>query len=241
MHSKKITVSQDGESWDAWLYEPQTSGPWPGIVLLPEIFGLTSAMETQAAYWSAKGFLVAIPDIFWRNERNVRLGYEDADRAKAFSLYQQFDHERAAGDLAQLTKRLRQLSQCTGEAGAVGYCFGGTLAWLMAANGDVDFAIAFYGTRIQDYLDKAPQISCPVNLHFGTVDAHVPRATVERIQEAVSGNPNVSVHLYEGAGHAFMNEDRPTFDRAATTFALAAGLSCARKAFVQGTGIGADR
>lgn len=219
------------EHYEAYLYEPTGhAGAVPFgacVVLLPEIFGLTLAMETQAAYWTDQGFQVAVPDIFWRRERHVSLGYEGGDRDKAFSLYQGFDHDQAVGDISCLVHALKKLKGGSGHVGVVGYCFGGTLAWLLAARTDIEFAVAFYGTRIHDYLGEAGKIACPTSLHFGTSDAHVQLPVVERIHAAASENPLIQVHIYQGAAHAFMNESRPSYDAGATSRALASAMAFA--------------
>jgi len=208
----------DGAAFDA-LFLPPPRAPAPGIVLLTEIFGINAEMRAAAAQWAADGYAVLVPDLFWSQQRRTDLRYEGEDRARAFELYRAYDHERGARDVAACLAALRARPECTGKAAVIGYCFGGTLAWLAAARSDPDAAVSFYGTQIHRYLDAAATIRCPVSLHLGDADAHIPADAVAATHAACDGHGLIELHLYPTIGHAFMNPSRPTFDGAAAALA----------------------
>jgi carboxymethylenebutenolidase len=101
----------------------------------------------------------------------------------------------------------------SGRAGAVGYCWGGSLAYLAAGQLPLACAVVYYG-RVVSYLDQKPR--CPVMYHYGTEDKSIPLADVERIRAAF---PQAPVYTYDGAGHGFNCEVRATYDPQAAALA----------------------
>jgi carboxymethylenebutenolidase len=220
MMTEYVSVpAEDGRRFDA-LFVSAPRGRSPGLVLLSEIFGLNAEMRAAAERWAAAGYAVLAPDLFWRQQRNVALAYEGEDRARAFALYQAYDYESGVRDVAACLAALRRRPECNGKAAVVGYCFGGTLAWLAAARADAHAAISFYGTKIHQHLGEVATLRCPVALHLGDADAHVPAEAVAATRAALAGHPRATLHLYPGIGHAFMNPARPTYDRAAAELAF---------------------
>ncbi len=122
-------------------------------------------------------------------------------------------------DLQGAIDWLRRSPGCNGKVAALGFCMNGTLAFLAAARTDIDAAISFYALGIADRLDKAPRIACPVQLHYGLADAHVPQGEIDAVVQGVAGNAAIAVHLYPGTGHSFFNPVRPTYDEAAAALA----------------------
>src|ERR1051326_3620301 len=120
--------SFDGGEFDGYLSMP-ASGYGPGIVVLQEIFGVNQNMRGVADWYAAHGFVALCPDLFWRMERNVELGEGDWDKAIAF--YQQLDETKAVEDSAAALEFLRKHPASSGRAGAVGFCLGGKLAYLL--------------------------------------------------------------------------------------------------------------
>jgi carboxymethylenebutenolidase len=106
-----------------------------------------------------------------------------------------------------------------GRVAVVGFCWGGTLAWLAACELPVACAVAYYGGQIKDHLNKSP--ARPVMYHFGERDPHIPPSDIERIRAA---DPNGIFHLYP-ADHGFNCEDRGTYDVASAQLARERSLA----------------
>ena len=93
-----------------------------------------------------------------------------------------------------------------GKVGVVGYCWGGTVAWLAGCRLDVGCVSAYYGRHIVEFLEEKPR--CPAILHFGAEDALIPPENVEKVRSAY---PDVPLYVYEGAGHGFNCDRRADF------------------------------
>jgi carboxymethylenebutenolidase len=196
-----VTIkSFDGGEFDGYLALP-ASGYGPGILVLQEIFGVNSYMRSVADWYAAHGFVALCPDLFWRMERGVELS--EADRAKAFELYQRLDEAKAVEDSAAALEFLRKHSACSGRAGAVGFCLGGNLAYLLSVRFKPDCAVGYYGVSIEKSLDEAKNLSSPLLLHIAGADQFCPPEAQAQIHAALDANPLVTIHDYPTEGHAF--------------------------------------
>ena len=167
-------AAADGGSFKGYLAVP-ASGSGPGILLLQEIFGVNSSMRETADYYAEEGYVVLAPDLFWRMEPGVDLGYTEADFNKAFGYFQRFDADQAIKDSADALKVLRARPECVGKVGALGFCLGGKLAYLAAARTDVDCAVSYYGVGIEADLGEAGKIKGPIVFHFAELDRFAPQ------------------------------------------------------------------
>ena len=149
-----------------------------------------------------------MPDLFWRMEPGVDLGYDEDDFAKAFDFYQRFDVDQALVDIGAALDALRARPECTGKAAAMGFCLGGKLAYLTATRHDVDAAISFYGVGIEEALGESGGIACPLLMHFAGEDSFVPQEAVKAISTHFEARPEVRIHVYPGVDHAFYNHAR---------------------------------
>lgn len=193
----------DGGSFSAYLAVP-SSTPAPGIVLAQEIFGVNRTMREIADTFAAQGFVAICPDLFWRQEAGVNItDGSEAEWAKAFQLFQGFDIDKGIEDLKATLAVLRKRPECNGKVGAVGYCLGGSLAYLMATRSDVDCAVGYYGVSIHNALNEAASLKTPLMLHIAENDKFVPREAQDQIKAALGNKPNVVIHSYPGQDHAF--------------------------------------
>jgi|SRR5215203_1500582 len=207
--------SFDGKSFDGFLYASPAK-PAPGLVMIPEIFGINQPLREIAERYAVEGFSILVLDIFWRLERGVELGYDQESYRKAFDLHVAFDYGTAVKDMEAAITHLRGHSACNRRVGVVGFCLGGTMAYLAAARTDADASVGYYGTRIQNFLAEGHKISRPLILHFGERD-HTTAKHMTSILPAIADNPNVTSYIYPGVGHAFANHRRPdTYDEGAT-------------------------
>ncbi|MGU3779008.1 dienelactone hydrolase family protein [Burkholderia metallica] len=218
----------NGEAFSAYLARPG-QGSGPGLVLLQEIFGINDYMKETADRFAEEGYVVLVPDLFWRMKRGVNLGYTGEDFATALRYNDEFDVDLAIADIASTIKTLRSLEQHAGKVGAVGYCLGGKLAMLAAARTDIDCAVSYYGVGLDAYLEDVPSIRCPMVFHFAGEDALCPEATRETIQTALSALPAVEQYVYPGCDHAFATPKREHFDKPAAMMAYSRTIALLRK------------
>lgn len=208
--------SFDKNHFDAFLYAPPLT-PAPGIVMIPEIFGVNAPLREIAARYASEGFVVLVLDIFWRLKRGVDLGYDKTSYKEAFELHAAFDYPTAMKDVQSAITALRARKECNGHVGLVGFCLGGTIAYLAASRTDSEASVGYYGTRIQNFLSDGPRISRPLMLHFGERDHTTPPELLVNILDSVKDNPSVSSYVYPDVGHAFANHHRADTYHEATT------------------------
>ena len=194
--------SFDGGEFDAYLATP-ASGYGPGIVILQEIFGVNQFVRNVADWYAAHGFVAICPDLFWRMEPGIQLTDTGDDRSRAFQLYLDLDEAKAVDDAAATLEFLRKHPACSGSAGAVGFCLGGKLAYLLSVRFKPDCAVGYYGVAIEKALNEAANLSCPLLLHFGGSDQFCPAEAQAAIRETIGSNPLVTIHTYTDRGHAF--------------------------------------
>jgi carboxymethylenebutenolidase len=180
--------------------------------VLQEIFGVNANLRGVCDWLAEEGYVAIAPDLFWRLEPGVDLVYSEAGRDKGLALKSKLDLDLAMDDVEAAIAALRRMPETVGKVGALGYCLGGLLAYLAAARGSVDCAVAYYGVGIEQHLDVAPRLAVPLTLHFGAGDAHVPPAAVEAIRAALSGKPTAVIHVYPECGHGFAGRDRPAYN-----------------------------
>ncbi len=217
-----IPVAGQAGSFDAYLALPP-SGSGPGLVLFQEIFGVNETIRGAAEQYALDGFVVLAPDLFWEQEPRVDLGYDGADRDRAMALMTGADPAALLRDLKDSVAALRGLPETAGrKVGAIGYCLGGQLAYLAAAEAGVDAAVAYYGGGIQNRLDLAGKIACPVQFHYGELDSHIPPPAVDAVRTAMTGKA-AEIHVYPGADHGFNCWARGSYH--APSAALAHGRS----------------
>jgi len=195
--------ASDSHELDAYVSWP-SGAPISGLVVLQEAFGVNRHIRSVADGYARDGFLTVAPALFDRIERGVELGYEAADRQKGIALARQCNPQDVMNDVAAALGYIRNHKVLQG--GVIGYCFGGTMAWLAATRLDPDRAVGYYGGQIAHFAQENPR--CPVMLHFGTLDKHIPKEDIERVHTA---RPEVKIFWYE-ADHGFNCTDRSSFN-----------------------------
>ena len=204
----RLTAS-DGHEMSAYRVDPAAAARG-GIVVVQEIFGVNSHIRAVADGFASDGYAVVAPALYDRVEPGVELAYDADGVAAGRGIRGQIAWDDAVRDI---TAAVAALSGMT--VGVVGYCWGGSLAWLAATRiAGISASIGYYGGQINDFLDETPQ--CPVMLHFGTEDAGIPMDAVAAIQAA---QPEIPVHIYEGAGHGFNCDQRGSYHAEASATA----------------------
>lgn len=216
-------TTRDGEKFSGYLTKPEGTGPFPGILLITAIFGTDNEMIELADAWAADGFIVSVPDIFWR-----QVPGPTSDREIAFGRMNAFDPDQGMKDIEDLMGDLRGRSECDGKVGILGFCFGGRYVHLSAARLGVNAGASFHGAGIGQHLDETDKITCPMSLHFGEVDPVVPMDELKAIKQAYAGHSNVDIEIYDGVAHNFSMPYKPGYDVAAAKASRAAALSAFR-------------
>ncbi|HTJ29487.1 MAG TPA: dienelactone hydrolase family protein [Acidobacteriaceae bacterium] len=193
--------ASDGNELDLYVARPEGKAS-AGVVVIQEIFGVNTHMQSVTNRFAQAGYLAATPAMFDRIEKGVELGYDEAGRQKAMSFLPRLDFDAATLDVEAAVAYLH--GQGVSKVGVVGYCFGGTMAWLAATRLHVDAAVGYYGGSIRKF--AAEKVTAPVMLHFGAKDDHIPPAVAEAAQAA---NAGIEVYWYEDAGHAFNRDVDP--------------------------------
>ncbi len=197
-------TAADGHKLAAWRAVPLGEARG-GVVVIQEIFGVNSHIRDVTERFSEQGYLAIAPALFDRYERGFETGYQPDDMVRARALMTALDWDKAVLDV----DAARGAAAAAGKVGTVGYCWGGSVSWLAACRLKIDAAVAYYGGQIDRFKEERPR--CPVIMHFGKTDGHIPLSTVEAIQAA---QPQVPVYLYD-AGHGFSCDQRGSFDKAA--------------------------
>jgi carboxymethylenebutenolidase len=208
--SRWIDIPAGSDSFGAYLALPK-SGKGPAVVIIQEIFGVNSHIRAVTEQYAQDGYVAIAPDIFWRTQPRVELTYAGADRDKGIELLQKTNVDLAVADIGATAAALRAMPEVTGKVAAIGYCFGGRLAYLAAAQGTVDAAVSYYGGGIQNQLDAAPKIKVPMQFHYGEIDSGIPMSAVGQVKERFAGRDNVEFHIYPNADHGFNCTDRASY------------------------------
>jgi len=223
MSSQWISIAAtEGGSYDAYLALPP-AGRGPGLMLFQEIFGVNAHIRAVAEQYALDGFVVLAPDLFWRDAPRVELGYDGADRERGIALMKAGDAAQWIADMKTTVAALRARPEVVGKLGAFGYCLGGRMAYLAAATLPLDAASCFYGGGVHDQLDRAAGVTCPIQFHYGSRDANIPLAAVEKVRGAFASRP-AEVFVYD-AEHGFNCWARHSYSAPAAALAHARTLA----------------
>jgi carboxymethylenebutenolidase len=185
-------ASAGGRRIDAYVAVPD-AGSGPGLVLFHDIADDDRDLRETSNFYSEEGYVVLCP--------------------KAFTV------AKGAEGVIAAVEALRVRRECTGKVGALGFGLGGKLAYLSAAEADVDCAVSYYGFGIELGLDLAPRIGCPLTMHLAERDPQITPEAVACIKEAFASRPDVGIHVYPDVVPGFARNTGPNYDK------LAAGLA----------------
>ena len=229
MPGKTISLrADDGKDFSGYLALPE-SGKGPGLVLIQEIFGVNAQIRATADLFAEEGYVVLAPDLFWRMQPNVDLAYDPESRKKAMDFYQRLDVDQGVRDIGAALTALKARPELEGKTAVMGFCLGGKMAFLSAARLPFDAAVCFYGGGIDQHLDEVAKIRCPMVLHFGGKDDHIPPPAVDKIRKGFAHRPDVSIHVYPDAGHAFYIQGRGSYQKPAALMAHSPTIALLRQ------------
>ena len=200
----KLTAS-DGHSFDAYTAGPKDAKK--GLIVIQEIFGVNHHIRNVVDQWGARGYLAIAPALFDRAEPGIDIGYDADDRKRGMEARAKVPEAGALADIEATSKWLGDRPK-----GVIGFCWGGSMAWLTATRTDaVKAASAWYGGGVAAAKDEKARV--PVQMHFGEKDGSIPMTDVEAIKKA---QPSAEVYVYEGAGHGFNCDERDSYNAGAS-------------------------
>ena len=228
VNTEWISLPTGGGTMDAYLALPP-GGRGPGLLLLQEIFGVNPHIRAVAEQYALAGFVVLVPDVFWREAPRIELGYAADDRQRGMTLAGALQATEVVADLQAAVATLRARPEVgsgpgPSKVGVIGYCMGGRLAYVAAALAGVDAAVAYYGGGIAGQLALAAQVHCPMQFHFAGSDTHIPPEAVAGVRQAFAGRP-ADVFEYPGSVHGFNCWARASYHAPSSALALGRSLT----------------
>ncbi len=183
-----------------------------GVIVLQEIFGLDQHVRRDVDRWASLGFEAIAPSLFDRREPGFTAGHDPAGLKVGIEHAMATPLDQALGDIAAC----RDCLAPRGKVFVVGYCYGGSLAWLAAGKLEgLAGGSSYYGSLVKANATLAPR--CPTIVHLGAEDPGINADAVKRA--LTEAQPTVPVYVYEGAGHGFNNEDPERHDSLAAELA----------------------
>lgn len=208
-HDIKLTAS-DGFQLGGYRADP--IGPAKGaLVVIQEIFGVNHHIRNVCDRYASEGYVAVAPSIFDRIEPNFQSGYSPDEVAVARKFVANPNWDAMLRDVQAAIDSVKDV----GPVGIVGFCLGGSVAYVAAAKlSGLRAAVGYYGGAIVRFADDKPRV--PTLLHFGEKDTGIPQSDVEAIRAKRS---DVEIHVYPGAQHGFSCDERASYDKASADLA----------------------
>jgi carboxymethylenebutenolidase len=224
MLAETVTITgHGGDLIEAYSARTLRDGPVGGVVVIHHLPGYDRQTKEFTRAFAAGGLNAVMPNLYYREAPGA-----DPDDAMAAARAQgniPVPDERIVGEVAGAAAYLRGLSNSNGKVGVIGHCSGGRHAFLAAVSLPLDAAVDCYGGAvvrppqeghplhgIPALVDRAGDLSCPLLGLFGRDDTHPsPDEDAELEQALKAHGKTYEFHLYDGAGHAFMQVDRPSY------------------------------
>jgi carboxymethylenebutenolidase len=204
----ELTAS-DGHKLAAYRADP-AGKPRGAVVVIQEIFGVNSHIRSVADGYAADGYLAIAPAMYDRAQRGYETGYTQEDIQAGVAIMQKLSWDKTMLDV----KAALEAAKAAGKVGIVGYCWGGTVAWVAAARvAGLACAAPYYGGSIPNFIGEKPK--CPVMFHFGEQDQSI---TLEQAKKVAAAHPEATTHYYP-AGHGFNCDQRGSYNAASAKLA----------------------
>jgi carboxymethylenebutenolidase len=218
-------IASDNHRLGAYRADPSGT-PVGGIVVIQEIFGVNHHIRSVCDRFAAEGYAAVAPALFDRQVKDFQSGYSPEEIEKARKFVANPDWDAMLRDTAAAIAELKGM----GAVSIVGFCMGGTIAFLAAARLDgLTASVPYYGGRIVAFADEKPR--CPTQMHFGEKDQSIPLSDVETIRQK---RPDCDIHVYKDAGHGFHCDERGSYHEPSSRTAWERTLAWLKRAREQG-------
>ena len=220
-----------GGAMGGYLARPAQCGSHPSVVVFMEIFGINVHIRDVVERVAREGYVALAPDYFHRTGPGIELGYDDAGMAKGMALLGQLVADEMVADARAAIAFLRARADTTDKVGCMGFCIGGHMTYLTAAETDVAAAASFYGGGIagdegpgggSPTIGRTGKIAGRILCLFGDRDAFIPSEQVGDIRTALEkAGTRHEIVVYPGCEHGFFCDQRESYDATAAADAWA--------------------
>lgn len=201
----KLTTA-DAHSLGSYRADP-AGKPKGGMIVIQEIFGVNHHIRAVCDRLAALGYAAIAPAVFDRFVRDFECGYTPDEIAHARSYLGNLNWDNMVLDMTAAKGEMKDV----GPIGVIGFCMGGTAAFLAATRiPGIAAAVSYYGGQIARFADEKPK--CPLQMHFGEKDEGIPLTTVEEIKKK---QPQAETYVYPGAPHGFYCDERASYRKEA--------------------------
>ena len=220
---RKIKLkAADGFELGAYRADPAGT-PRGRVAVIQEIFGVNNHIRSVCDRLASGGYIALAPQVFDRVERNFETGYSESEVAHARTFIPKLDWAKVMMDTEAAIDALKR----EGSVAVIGFCLGGSVSYLAATKlGGLAAAVCYYGGQIIQHIDKKPR--CPVQMHFGALDTHIPMSDVEMMKEK---QPQAEIYVYQHAGHGFHCDERGSYDQPSSRIAWERTLGFLKRSF----------
>lgn len=195
-------TAEDGHKLGAYRARP-AGAPRGALIVIQEVFGVNAHIKQVTDGFAADGYVTLAPALYDRVERDYATGYGEQDIPRGRAVREKVGWDNMVKDVRAAA---REAARSGLRVGVVGYCMGGSVAWLAATRIDgLAASVAYYGGAVAEYAHEQPR--GPVMLHFGETDASIPKEHYEKVMRL---HPTLPVHIYP-AGHGFNCDQRASY------------------------------
>jgi carboxymethylenebutenolidase len=216
---------EGGGTMGGYLARPKSGGPFPGVIVYMEIFGVNEHIRDVTERVAREGYVALAPDVFHRTAPGIELGYDETGMSQGIKLLMQITADQAIDDAKAAVAYLKKRPETAGKKlGAMGFCMGGHLTYLTACETDIAAGASFYGGGIAapqgpggapGTLTRTPKMRGKILCLFGGKDHMIPPPQVEAVKAALAARgKGDEVVVYPDADHGFFCDRRPTYHEA---------------------------
>jgi carboxymethylenebutenolidase len=203
-------TASDAHKLGAYRADPAGS-PKGGMVVIQEIFGVNQHIRAVCDKLASEGYVAVAPALFDRQVKDYQCGYTPPEIEKSRTFVAKPDWDAMMRDTDAAIKEIKG----AGPVGIIGFCMGGTIAFLAATRlTGLSASVVYYGGRVAAFADEKPK--CPTQMHFGETDQSIPLTDVETIKQK---RADCEIYVYNGAGHGFHCDERGSFHPASRDLA----------------------